>query len=216
LHAIGSDHRQAFDTWPGTVAFTPPGVDVFSESSSGGEYLVVRWTFEDEEDGDDRNCHERLTVTGHRQAFALALRIRRALLATQPDPYFIEQLSLRFVDLRNVRPRVLARYDRTRYNLVLERIADELDQPLRLDDLATMAGESKLAFLRGFTAAIGMTPHAYIAEQRVQAARRLIADGRMPLAEIALECGFSHQSHLGSAFKKVLGLSPGAYRLGRR
>ncbi len=57
-----------------------------------------------------------------------------------------------------------------------------------------------------------MTPHAYLLEVRVQAARRMIEGGERSLAQIALDCGFAQQSHLGSAFRKVLGVTPGQYR----
>ena len=42
VHAIDSDHRVDFDTLPGVLAYTPVGVEVFSESASGGEYLLMR------------------------------------------------------------------------------------------------------------------------------------------------------------------------------
>ena len=57
-----------------------------------------------------------------------------------------------------------------------------------------------------------MTPHAYLAEQRLQAARRLMTDARLALTDIALACGFSHQSHFGDAFKRAFGLTPAQYR----
>ncbi|MEX5612704.1 AraC family transcriptional regulator, partial [Pseudomonas protegens] len=43
VHAIDSDRREDFDTWPGTLALTPAGIEVFSESAMGGEYLLLRW-----------------------------------------------------------------------------------------------------------------------------------------------------------------------------
>ena len=47
VHAIGCDTRVDFDAWPGVLAYTPPGIDVFSESPAGGEYLLApgraRW-----------------------------------------------------------------------------------------------------------------------------------------------------------------------------
>ncbi len=57
-----------------------------------------------------------------------------------------------------------------------------------------------------------MTPHAYIVETRVQAARASMRRDKAPLAIIAADCGFTHQSHMGVAFRKVLGQTPGRYR----
>jgi len=66
--------------------------------------------------------------------------------------------------------------------------------------------------LREFTRAVATTPHAYLIEIRLQAARHLIEKTDLPLAFIALEIGFAHQSHMGSAFHKHLGITPGDYR----
>jgi AraC family transcriptional regulator len=208
VHAIGSDRRESFDRWPGTLALAPAGVDVFSESAMGGEYLVLRC--ETELAGDQT----RVCFGGVRQAFSLARAIRRALLAPVFDATQAEDLAWRlaatgFAAQRAVRA---GHADRTRYARVLARIADAFDQPLVIDELAKLAGQPPLAFLRGFTAAVGMTPHAYLTEQRLQAARRLLADARLTLSDIGLACGFSHQSHFGDAFKRTFGLTPAQYR----
>lgn len=214
VHAIGSDRRESFDRWPGTLALTPAGVDVFSESAIGGEYLVLRCA---NELGRDRT---RVCFGGAREAFALARALRRALLAPARDEGSIEDLAWRLAALGlglglGSESEGSARRgdaDRPRYARVLARIADAFEQPLVIDELAALAEQSPLAFLRGFTAAVGMTPHAYLTEQRLQAARRLLVDGRLTLADIALACGFSHQSHFGDAFKRAFGLTPAHYR----
>ena len=210
VHAIGSDRRESFDRWPGTLALTPAGVDVFSESAIGGEYLVLRCA---NELGRDRT---RVCFGGAREAFALARTLRRALLAPALDEGSIEDLAWRLAALGSgSESEGAARRgdaDRPRYARVLARIADAYEQPLVIEELAALAEQSPLAFLRGFTAAVGMTPHAYLTEQRLQAARRLLADARLALADVALACGFSHQSHFGDAFKRTFGLTPAHYR----
>lgn len=216
VHAIGSDRREAFDRWPGTLAVTPPGMDVFSESAHGGEYLVLRLV------GTDLDAmpggalaQTRVCIAGAREAFALARALRRALIAPPRDDARLADLAWRLA-ARAVAPATsqtaCTGRDRQRYALVLERIADEFGQPLAVEELAAMNGQSTLAFLRGFTAAIGMTPHAYLTEHRLQAARSLLAASRLPLADIALACGFSHQSHFGAAFKRAFALTPAHYR----
>ncbi|KPA90235.1 transcriptional regulator, AraC family [Pseudomonas asplenii] len=206
VHAIDSDRRVDFDTPPGTLALTPPGVEVFSESAEGGEYLLVRWQLEDERP----RIQRRLESTGHARGLALGRQLRRLLLEPDGDPLRLEATALEFVGLcdsmpaGNPRPRDFAG--------VLRRFAEDFAQPLSLAQLAAGQGQSQLRFLRDFTRAVGMTPHAYLLEVRVQAARRMIESADRPLAEIALDCGFAHQSHLGSAFRKVLGITPGDYR----
>jgi transcriptional regulator GlxA family with amidase domain len=82
----------------------------------------------------------------------------------------------------------------------LDRISDEYARPLRLTDLAISTNQAPLQFLREFTRAVGMTPHAFITETRLQASRRMLEHSDAALATVAAECGFSHQSHMGSAY----------------
>jgi transcriptional regulator GlxA family with amidase domain len=95
----------------------------------------------------------------------------------------------------------------------LEYIDDTLDGQLGLEELARVAGMPLLRFLRSFASAVGSTPHAYITERRLQRARRLLRSTDEPIAAIAADCGFTHQSHLGAVLKQRLGLSPRQYRV---
>jgi AraC-like DNA-binding protein len=74
-------------------------------------------------------------------------------------------------------------------------------------DLAEMADCSTAQLTRDFGRILGVSPHAYRNEQRLQRARDLIRKGR-PLADTALECGFADQSCLTRCFRKVLGVTP--------
>jgi AraC-like DNA-binding protein len=85
-----------------------------------------------------------------------------------------------------------------------------LDTSLSLDELADAAGTDKFALLRTFSAELGITPHAYQVQLRVARACRLIARGA-PLADVALSVGYSEQSALHRPFKRLVGVSPGAY-----
>ncbi|MGN6315259.1 helix-turn-helix domain-containing protein [Trinickia sp.] len=216
VHSIASDRREAYDRWPGTLAVTPAGMDVFSESARGGEYLVLRLMGTDLEVMPGQAVGQtRVCIAGAREAFALARALRRLLVAPVRDDARLADLAWRLVSRALAPASGQTAYegrDRQRYGGVLDRIADEFGQPLAVDELAAMTGQSTLAFLRGFTAAIGMTPHAYLTEHRLQAARSLLAASRLPLADIALACGFSHQSHFGAAFKRAFALTPAHYR----
>ncbi len=211
VHAIGTDRRTDFDTWPGTLAYTPPGVEVFSESPGGGEYLLVRWRPEADA-GIEAGNGRREQWAPHRLALRQAWQLRRLLLAEQQDALALEQAALAFTGLKRGRIVVPNQPVRTVYRQVLDRIADEFDQPLTIAQLAAAADKSPLAFLREFTQLVGSTPHAFIMETRLQAARAMIRHGDLPLSFIAAECGFAHQSHMGLVFRKVLGQTPGDYR----
>ena len=85
VHAIGSDKRESFDRWPGTLAVTPAGMDVFSESPTGGEYLVLRCSDTLDLLPSSRSERMRVCISGAREAFMVAREIRRALLAPELD-----------------------------------------------------------------------------------------------------------------------------------
>ncbi|PWR19229.1 AraC family transcriptional regulator [Zavarzinia compransoris] len=81
-------------------------------------------------------------------------------------------------------------------------------------DLATLgavAGLPRTRLIRALRRETGLTPHAWLTDRRVKAARRLLAAGRPP-ADVALACGFCDQSHLNRAFKSRVGVAPGAYQ----
>jgi AraC family transcriptional regulator len=95
---------------------------------------------------------------------------------------------------------------------VLETVARRLADDLTLEDLAAAAGASRFHFLRLFKNTLGMTPHRYVLEQRLAAAKRLLEETNMPLAQIASETGFSSQSHLCTAMRRACGVTPGQWR----
>jgi len=79
-----------------------------------------------------------------------------------------------------------------------------------LGELAQHVALSPYYLLRMFSAEVGMPPYAYLESVRVRAAQRLIEGGK-PLAEVAVEVGFSSQSHMTRRFKKIIGVTPGQY-----
>ncbi|SFJ84813.1 AraC family transcriptional regulator [Bosea sp. OK403] len=83
---------------------------------------------------------------------------------------------------------------------------------ITLSDMAKLSGLSPSAFIRSFKRSTGQTPHRFVVEQRVEAAGDLLCDSGMTIAEIALAVGFSSQSHLGTAFRAITGLSPARFR----
>jgi len=81
---------------------------------------------------------------------------------------------------------------------------------LTLAELAREAGLSRFQLIRGFARATGLTPHAYILQQRMALARQLIVS-RHDLAEVALLTGFYDQSHLTQYFVRQFGVTPRRY-----
>jgi AraC-like DNA-binding protein len=80
-----------------------------------------------------------------------------------------------------------------------------------LDQLAAATGTNKFVLLRYFKRELGLAPHGYLIHLRVERARQLLANGCTP-ADAAAEVGFSDQGHFGRHFRRVLGITPAAYR----
>ena len=93
---------------------------------------------------------------------------------------------------------------------------DTYTQEFSLDRIADAAGLSKYYLERVFKKATGLPPHTYVLMLRIEAAKKLLASSSMPIAEIAMELGFSDQSHFTNAFKRRTGFTPQAYRLGTK
>lgn len=84
-------------------------------------------------------------------------------------------------------------------------------EPISVAAVAAHSGLSPYHFLRTFRAAVGMTPHSYLTQVRVAAAKRRLAGG-MSAAQTALECGFFDQSHMALQFKRLSLVTPGRYQ----
>jgi AraC family transcriptional regulator len=95
---------------------------------------------------------------------------------------------------------------------VMDFVRDNLASPIRLSELASLVNLSPSQFGRAFKTSTGTTPHLWHLEVRIESAKRLLADHSMRLAEIALDTGFSEQSHFTRAFRAATGISPGAWR----
>jgi AraC family transcriptional regulator len=97
-------------------------------------------------------------------------------------------------------------------NVVLEYMEANLGRGLTVAEIAAVAGLAPNYFLRAFRQEMGTTPHQHLLALRVSAAERMLVNSEMDLAEIAYAVGFSSQSHMTTAFGRLRGLTPGAYR----
>ena len=98
---------------------------------------------------------------------------------------------------------------------VTEFMLDNIGQRVRLAELATLAGLSASQFGRAFKVSTGTTPHKWHLDARIRHAKRLLLDDRCSIVAIALDAGFSEQSHFTRAFRAATGASPSAWRQSR-
>ena len=96
----------------------------------------------------------------------------------------------------------------TLHNWMAGRLTDDLSLPV----LARKAGMSERSFSRRYAEATGLTPVRAVERLRVEAARRLLSDTRLPVKRIAARCGFGSEETLRRSFLRLLAATPQDYR----
>ena len=99
---------------------------------------------------------------------------------------------------------------------VLELLRVRCCEALAVSEIAREAGVHPGHLARVFFGALGCTIGQYLRAERVERAKTLLARGDQSIAMIAAQVGFSDQAHLTRAFKRVTGVTPGAYRVALR
>lgn len=102
--------------------------------------------------------------------------------------------------VRTLAPRVAER--------VIDYIEAHLHQRLTLAELAAQTGLSVPHFKVLFRATLGVPVHRYVVQRRVERAKTLLLEGRRSAAQIALDVGFAHQSHMTQWMHRLLGVTP--------
>ena len=116
------------------------------------------------------------------------------------------------LDRAGRRPPPPPRLDDRRLQRVVDYVEAHLEHSITAGELAGVAAVSLFHFTRMFRAATGTTPLAYATARRVARAQVMLADPRVPLAQVAFATGFASQSHFGEVFRRHTGLAPGAWR----
>jgi AraC family transcriptional regulator len=106
---------------------------------------------------------------------------------------------------------------RAKLRVVVEYVEEHLDAGPSLEQLASVAQLSPYHFARQFKRATGLAPHQYVIGRRVERAKLLLQDGSdLSLAEVAADAGFSDQSQFSHHFKRIVGITPGRFRMSAR
>jgi AraC family transcriptional regulator len=132
---------------------------------------------------------------GEALSMALAARLR-ALYSRDTASVSRYRLGLSPMQIRRVR----------------EYIRKNLASNIGLVELAHQVNLSPHYFAMLFKHALGIPPHRYVLQERIREAQRKLAVGRMSISELALNLGFSDQSHFSRAFRKVTGTTPKRYQ----
>jgi AraC family transcriptional regulator len=88
----------------------------------------------------------------------------------------------------------------------------KLDNGVALKEVARECGLSLSYFSRAFRRSVGVPPHTWLLQHRIEVAKEKLRDRRVSVSQVALTCGFADQSHLTRVFTRMVGLSPAAWR----
>lgn len=91
---------------------------------------------------------------------------------------------------------------------VVEFIDAHLGDDLSLGAIAHVAEMSSSYFLTLFKRSTGLAPHQYLMAKRIERARALLTQTKLPIADIAIQTGFADQSHLTRLMRRHTGLTP--------
>lgn len=209
----------AVDCSTGAVVFSPQGSrHSDSYGTAGGEAFLIEMPPRVTETLRDAGVHAgepRHLPFGAVTPLMYRLQ-EEAACADDGTPFAFEALLLHVLAVLHRqppagKPRIPAWLMRTR-----ELIHDRFNQPLSLAELAAVADVHPVHLSMTFHRSYGMTFGAYLRQLRVEHARRALLMTDKTVAEIALDCGFSDQSHLSRAFRETTGLSPASYRRAAR
>jgi len=226
MHLAGrSDWTSGRAQWssaPGSISVKVPGEVTIERAREGGlAFQVV--LFEPALLDEARAVLERPIVAprmhaidpGHRRAQPL-MALHRSLL-DEDAPLALEAAVCdalhALVDLVCA-PKGTEPGRRSRLSAPVARARAMLDEAITetvgLDALAAHARLDKFRLCRAFREQLGLPPHAYVTHRRIALAQGLLARG-VPQAEVAVRVGFYDQSLLHRHFKRILGLTPGAF-----
>ena len=143
----------------------------------------------------------------------LASRLRSEIVADDASsPLIIDGITLELLGM-------LVREGRAREShapkwllRVVERLNEDFAQPVTSESLAADAGVHPVYLASVFRRFHNETIGDYVQKKRVMRATSLLEKVEIPLTDIALDCGFSDQSHFTRVFKRRTGMTPGAYR----
>lgn len=121
---------------------------------------------------------------------------------------------IRYYDFAsNIKSKSVPHKDMSDMNKVLDYINKNLNNEIRLDNLADIACMSPTYFSANFKKFNGLSPFEYITSKRIQMAIEYIKTTKKSITEIATLCGFNTSANFNKTFKKLTGKSPSQYRI---
>lgn len=219
VHELGKESVRK----DGDLFFLPAGLEAHTRASSGRQRSVIsrfnadvlsRW-FDGELEWTDRALSSTLNINSV-QVRKLMQRIARELVTPGfASDMMIELLNMQLaIELsrffRDVPDRFTGGLPPWRLRMIDDRIG-QFESPPTLEELAGLVGLSVRQLSRGFRNSRGISIGAYVEEQRVEEARRLLGTD-LSIKDIAWRVGFASPSGFSYAFRKATGETPRNFR----
>ena len=210
--------RQGFDSVPGDVILIPPGESHDGESGTPEGY-AYRMFYVEETLLRELIAGGRDSLRGgvlvHDAAAAGGLADAWSMMSEHPSSLRAEEHFVRGLNLLAHSDRPIDAGSRTQTSPILKQVRDYLhDRPNRrvsLAELADIAGMSRFRLTRSFQRAYGLPLHAYNLQVRLHEAKRRLTKGES-VVKVAVDLGFSDQSHFHRRFRSAFGVTPGQWR----
>ncbi|GAA0564672.1 AraC family transcriptional regulator [Chitinophaga japonensis] len=126
----------------------------------------------------------------------------------------LKELLIRLIQTQRLQQTALeSSHDsnQTRFHAVLHYIHEHLSEKIAIDALCRKAYLSRNVFFKWFREQSGISPLEYINAERVKLAKHLLADARHDIRSVSIQCGFNDVNYFTRVFKKIEGITPGAY-----
>ncbi|HEX7689533.1 MAG TPA: AraC family transcriptional regulator [Burkholderiaceae bacterium] len=221
--SVGRERRVAA-TLPGTVTIIPAGQaahwDIDGAIAVSHLYLPPARLPAASQDGRPVELLDRLAVDDPTLVELMAIVARESQAGDAPARLLVEQaldlLALQLARRHAAHPQAppparggLAAWQLRR---VVDCMQARLAEPVTLDELAALAGLSRYHFCAAFQRTMGAPPHRWLRALRMKEARRLLADPRLSVLEVALSVGYETPSAFARAFRAAEGLNPADFR----
>jgi AraC family transcriptional regulator len=200
----------------GSLRFNPPGYEHAKSFSAGTHCLLLEI---------DRAVFERVAnLTDTLQRPADIRSILCGWLAHCLYQKFLQNDPLALISIEGILLKLLAETARQAngfapagnvprwLRIAHEYLDSNFQRPLTLAEVAGVAGVHRVHLAREFRRRFSITVGEFLRKKRVEYACHLVSKTNDPLAEVAMNCGFSDQSHLTAAFRRQVGLTPGRFR----
>lgn len=220
---VGRKPSSSFDFIPSSSAIFQAGFS--SKWAFGGGVEMAIFHFLDVEHDNTRRLQRLLNARAKSARFsdplvhASAGQLIGEMGRSVPDRPFIARLSDMMVEQacrvlegragRHLPPDAL---QLGRLQVVLEWIQQNLSDELSNLQLAARAGVSESHFRRLFQEGMGMPPHRYVLQLRLERVRELLTRTSFSIARVAAQSGFNSQSHMTACFNAAYGITPARVR----